>query len=104
MGAVVSIHPDLRGLRLEAHAKSHIGLTVPGRSAPRAGYDILDHGQKVGRITSGSFSATLDTSIAMGYVLVRYADPGQALQVDIRGRETEAQVFTLPFLPRPSPQ
>ena len=81
-----------------------IGLTVPGRSAPRAGYDILDHGQKVGRITSGSFSATLDTSIAMGYVLVRYADPGQALQVDIRGRETQAQVVTLPFYTRPSLQ
>ena len=78
-----------------------IGLTVPGRSAPRAGYDILDQGQKVGRITSGTFSPTLDTSIAMGYVLVRYASPGQALQVDIRGRASQAQVVTLPFYSRP---
>ena len=78
-----------------------IGLTVPGRSAPRAGYAILDQGQKVGQITSGTFSSTLDTSIAMGYVLVRYANPGQALQVDIRGRVSQAQVVTLPFYTRP---
>ena len=83
-------------------ARKLIGLTVPGRSAPRAGYDILAQGKKVGRITSGSFSPTLDTSIAMGYVLVRYADPGQALQVDVRGRETQAQVVTLPFYTRPN--
>ena len=78
-----------------------VGLTVPGRSAPRAGYAILDQEQNVGHITSGTFSPTLDTSIAMGYVLVRYANPGQALQVDIRGRATQAQVVTLPFYTRP---
>jgi aminomethyltransferase len=78
-----------------------IGLTVPGRSAPRAGYAILDQGQEVGRVTSGTFSPTLDTSIAMGYVLVHYANPGQALQVDIRGRASQAQVVTMPFYTRP---
>ena len=78
-----------------------IGLTVPGRSAPRAGYSILDQGHHVGQITSGTFSPTLDTSIAMGYVLVRYASPGQVLQVDIRGRASQAQVVTLPFYTRP---
>ena len=78
-----------------------IGLTVPERSAPRAGYAILGQGQKVGQITSGTFSPTLDTSIAMGYVLVRYANPGQALQVDIRGRAGQAQVVTRPFYARP---
>ena len=79
-----------------------VGLTAPGRSAPRAGYSILDQGQEVGRITSGAFSPTLDTSIAMGYVLVRYANSGQELQVDIRGRPTQAQVVSLPFYIRPS--
>ena len=78
-----------------------IGLTVPGRSAPRAGYAIIEQGQRVGQITSGTFSPTLDTSIAMGYVLVRYSNPGQALQVDIRGRATQAQVVILPFYARP---
>ena len=34
--------------------------------------------EEIGRITSGSYSPTLDTSIGMGYVLVRYAAPGNA--------------------------
>ena len=77
-----------------------IGLKLPGRSAPRASYPILDGGQPVGEITSGSYSPTLDTSIAMGYVLVRYATPGQALDVDIRGRIARAEVVSLPFYTR----
>ena len=77
-----------------------VGLKLPGRSAPRAEYPILYEGQQVGNITSGSYSPTLDTSIAMGYVLVRYASLGQLLKVDIRGRITEAEVVKLPFYTR----
>jgi hypothetical protein len=36
----------------------------------------------------------------MGYVLVRYATPGQELDVDIRGRVARAQVVTPPFYKR----
>ena len=54
----------------------------------------------MGSITSGTYSPTLDTSIAMGYVLVRYAAPGQELDVDVRGRIARAQVVTLPFYTR----
>ncbi len=54
--------------------KKLVGLTRPGRSAPRAEYPISVDGQEVGQITSGSYSPTLDTSIAMGYVLVRHAN------------------------------
>lgn len=77
-----------------------VGLKLPGRSAPRAGYRILDQIQGVGAITSGSYSPTLDTSIAMGYVLVDYANPGQELDVEIRGRTDRAQVVSLPFYTR----
>ena len=78
-----------------------VGLKLAGRSAPRQGYAILDQGQEIGRTTSGSYSPTLDTSIAMGYVLVRYATPGRVLDVDIRGRTTKAEVAPLPFYVKP---
>jgi aminomethyltransferase len=78
-----------------------VGLKLPGRSAPRAGYPVLHQGEPVGNITSGSYSPTLDTSIAMGYVLVRYADPGRTLEVDIRGRAATVEVVALPFYSRP---
>ena len=77
-----------------------VGLKLAGRSAPRAGYPILHQGEQIGHITSGSYSPTLDTSIAMGYVLERYSSPGQVLDVDIRGRTTPVEVAPLPFYSR----
>ena len=81
-------------------ARKLIGLRLPGRSAPRSGYTILDQEKEIGAVTSGSYSPTLDTSIAMGYVLERYAQPGLNLVVDIRGRQVKAEVVELPFYKR----
>lgn len=78
-----------------------VGLKLAGRSAPRSEYPILHQGEQIGYITSGSYSPTLDTSIAMGYVLERYSSPGQMLDVDIRGRTTPIAVVPLPFYSRP---
>ena len=80
--------------------KTLVGLTLPGRSAPRQGYAILDQGKEIGRVTSGSYSPTLDPSIAMGYVLGRYASPGQTVDIDIRGRISRGEVVPLPFYSR----
>ncbi len=78
-----------------------VGLTIPGRSAPRAGYAIMEEGQTVGHVTSGSYSPTLDTSIGMGYVEQRCAHVGAQLDVDIRGRAERAEVVPVPFYSRP---
>ncbi len=94
--------PALERQRREGVLRKLVGLSLPGRSAPRAGYGILAQGQPVGRITSGSYSPTLDSSIAMGYVLAGWADPGQRLAVDLRGRPVQATVTPLPFYTRSS--
>jgi aminomethyltransferase len=78
-----------------------VGLKMPGRSAPRAEYAILHRGAPVGRVTSGSYSPTLDTSIAMGYVDPNHAEAGNMLEVDIRGRTAPVEVTPLPFYTRP---
>ena len=92
--------PVLAAQRENGTERTLVGLAIPGRSAPRAEYAISSEGRKVGQITSGSFSPTLDTSIAMGYVLAGYSDPGSKLEVDIRGRSTIAEVVPLPFYSR----
>jgi len=81
--------------------KKLIGLHLIGRSAPRVGYPISFEGGEIGHVTSGSYSPTLDKSIAMGYVLERYSKIGQRLQIDIRGRMTDTEVVELPFYSRP---
>ena len=92
--------PVLAQQRNDGTERKLVGLTLPGRSAPRAEYPILAGGQEVGRITSGSFSPTLDTSIAMGYVFAGHSESGTTLDLDIRGRTATATVVPLPFYSR----
>ena len=92
--------PVLSAQREQGTERILVGLKLPGRSAPRAEYPILFEDRQIGQITSGSFSPTLDTSIAMGYVLAGYTEAGTVLQVDIRGRIASAEVVPLPFYTR----
>ena len=77
-----------------------VGLKVFANALARAGYPILHGGEQVGKVTSGTFSPVLDMNIAMGYVPVQQAEPGQNLVVNIRGRHVPAEVVPLPFYSR----
>ena len=78
-----------------------IGLQLPGRSAPRPGYPLTGQDQPAGYITSGCYSPTLDTSIAIGYVLNEFSQPGTILELDKRGIKQPITVTPLPHYRRP---
>jgi aminomethyltransferase len=81
-------------------AQKRVGLDVEGRQPVREGALILDgEGSEVGRITSGTFSPTLQRPIAMGYVATPLSEPGTKLKLEQRGKLFEATVTTLPFVP-----
>ena len=80
-----------------------VGLEVEGRSIARAGYLIYSGELQVGGVTSGTLSPALEKVIAMGYVTTGHANPGQILQVDVRGRLSRAEVVPLPFYSRKEP-
>jgi aminomethyltransferase len=79
---------------------TRVGLVLPGRRVAREGCPICKDGQVVGKVTSGTFSPTLQQPVAMGYVRPELAQPGSVLAVDIRGRLEEARVVELPFYSR----
>jgi aminomethyltransferase len=88
---------------LKEHAgdlvRVRVGLLVEGAPA-RDGAEILDAaGARIGKITSGGFSPSLNRPIAMGYVPPSHAVPGTRLAVSVRGRSQSATVTTLPFVP-----
>ena len=78
-----------------------VGLAIEGKRAPREGYDVFSSGRAIGKITSGTFSPTLDSTIAMAYVEAAHSMVGANLAVDIRGKESAARVVPLPFCRRP---
>ncbi len=65
---------------------------------PRHGYDLTADGRKVGTITSGTVSPTLDKPIALGYVEASRAYEGNTINFSIRGREVPAKIVNLPFV------
>jgi glycine cleavage system T protein (aminomethyltransferase) len=81
-------------------AQKRVGLDVEGRQPVREGALVLDpEGEEVGRITSGTFSPTLQRPIAMGYVATPLAAPGTKLKLEQRGNLFEATVTPMPFVP-----
>ena len=81
-------------------AQKRVGLNVEGRQPVREGALILDlEGNEIGRITSRTFSPTLQRPIAMGYVATPFAAPGTALKLEQRGKLFDAKVVPMPFVP-----
>jgi glycine cleavage system T protein (aminomethyltransferase) len=76
-----------------------VGLEMIERGVARAHYQVLADGAVVGEITSGTVSPSLHKSIGLGYVGTAHAKIGTPLQVDIRGKATQAQVASTPFYP-----
>ncbi|MET3935885.1 glycine cleavage system aminomethyltransferase GcvT [Arthrobacter sp. OAP107] len=77
-----------------------VGLKGLGRRAGRGHYPVLKDGNVVGEVTSGQPSPTLGYPVAMAYVDVACAEPGTALDIDLRGKAEPFEVVALPFYKR----
>ena len=64
---------------------ARVGLILEGRRIAREESPIHIDGDKVGRVTSGTFSPTLQKVIAMAYVPVASSSPGTVVDVNLRG-------------------
>ena len=93
-------HDALVRLKQQTGRPQRVGLVVTGKRVPREGFPILSAGNVVGSVTSGTFSPTLEQSIAMGYVAPEFAAVGTELAIDVRGRAESAHVVPLPFYRR----
>ncbi|MFN8076244.1 MAG: glycine cleavage system aminomethyltransferase GcvT [Kineosporiaceae bacterium] len=85
-------------------ARVLVGLRALGRGVPRADLEVRDgEGRVVGTTTSGTFSPTLRTGIALALVdsAALGADgsaPAGGLQIDVRGRGLDVEVVRPPFV------
>lgn len=86
----------------EGPSRKLVGLEMVGRGIPRHGYEIFDPatGEKVGYVTSGCFSPTLKKNLGLGYVRKDLAKRGNAVNVQIRKNQVEAEIVKTPFYKR----
>lgn len=76
------------------NAMKQVGLVLTGRGVMRAHQTVLTAAGE-GEITSGTFSPTLENSIAIARVPLA---TGDQCEVEIRGKQVAAQVVKLPFV------
>jgi aminomethyltransferase len=79
-----------------------VGLELAGRRVARHGDAVLAGGEKIGKVTSGTFSPTLQKPIAMAYVPAGKSAPDTDVAVDVRGHAEPAKIVPLPFYRRPT--
>jgi aminomethyltransferase len=84
----------------EPRRPRRVGLELEGRRIAREGSAVLDGGREVGRVTSGTFSPTLNKGIAMAYVEAESSSAGTRCAIDVRGKPAAARVVPLPFYDR----
>jgi aminomethyltransferase len=74
-----------------------IGLTLTGRSLPRAGDALYTGERMVGKVTSGGISPSLGIPIALGLVEPSSAAVGEPIEVQGRRGRLEATIVDRPF-------
>ena len=80
-----------------------VAFTMTERGIPRQGYNIFRSGELAGKVTSGTFSPSLEKPIGMGYL--KWVDSesngvevgSDRIQIEIRDTLREARVASLPF-------
>lgn len=75
-----------------------VGLSVEGRRPPRAEQAVVDpQGVRVGTVSSGNFSPTLERGIALAFCEPGLS-PGDPVGIEAKGAVTPAVVCALPFV------
>ena len=77
-----------------------VGFEMIDRGIGRHGYPIVDGGQEIGVVTSGTHSPTLKKAIGLAYLPPDKSAPGTEFSIMIRGKETRARVVPTPFYKR----
>lgn len=74
-----------------------VAVALTERGIPRSGNPLVVGDEVVGELTSGTFAPSLGIGAGMGYVRADLAEPGTALEVDIRGRRRGAEIRPMPL-------
>lgn len=89
---------SLLKIKSEGLKRKLIGFVLEGRIPPRHGQEIFKNGEKIGYVTSGTFSPILERGIGLGYVEIKFAKPGEKITVIGYGKNLEATTVNPPFV------
>lgn len=72
-------------------------FVIEGAGIPRPGNPVMLGEEEVGKVSSGTFSPSLELGIGMAYLRADLAEPGTELEIDVRGKRRTARVSSKPL-------
>jgi aminomethyltransferase len=70
---------------------------------PRPRYAVLHNGERIGEVTSGTLSPSLNWGVGMAYVSAAHAKIGAEIEIEIRGQKFPATIEKKPLYKKPAP-
>jgi len=91
--------PAIEAMKAAGPARKLVGFRLDDKGIARHGYDIVSAGgEKIGHVTSGTMSPSLEQPIGLAYVASAHAAIGSTWFVDVRGKQRKAVVVATPFI------
>ena len=76
-----------------------VGFEMTDKGIPRHDYEVVNEkGQKIGVVTSGTQSPSLDKAIGLAYVELEHSKLDSVIYIMARNKQLAAKVVRLPFL------
>jgi len=95
-GDFIGREPILKA-RQNGLSRRLVSFEMLDQAFPRQHYPIHKNGGKIGEVTSGVFSPSLERGIGLGYVPTQHSEIGSTFEIQIRDRPYPAQVVKPPF-------
>jgi aminomethyltransferase len=77
-----------------------VGFEMTDRGIARDGFDVYIAEEKVGYVSSGSPAPFLQKNIGLAFVPTEFANTGQEIRIDVRGKHLTAAIVPTPFYQR----
>lgn len=75
-----------------------LGFELLDKGIPRYGYEIYVDDRKIGYVTSGMQSPSLNKAIGLGYFEYDSVNKNSIFEIDIRGKRLKAKLTDVPFI------
>jgi aminomethyltransferase len=86
-------------LKQDGVSRRLVGFEMVDKGIPRHHYDITDsEGRKIGYVTSGTQSPSLQKAIGMGYVELANAALDNEIYIAVRDKKLKAKIVKFPFI------
>jgi len=83
--------------KTEGLKRKLVGFEMIERGIPRSHYEVFADGKKIGYVTTGSISPTLNKNIGLALLEIDYTKEGTEIEVVIRNKSVKAKIVKKPF-------